>query len=294
LHNARSRSGCRFKVYRLAEKNHAKVREDDADDGIAYYGLVDLIVRLLFEDKIHAEEFESSLADIPMDYGKRAFTFDRALLDLSVGEINIQPVRLKNVVLRRIMKADYKPVEGDGNPSPLYDTITSSLMSHTSVVVLNEETLLRLVDRPDSHNLFRQKPEKCHLMSQTKYPCYANNPNNVVFMSRLLHQHFDIIDSTEAIATFYLEYVSHSEQPMDGLINQKPCPVYETLINVRFKDEIAKNVLAVDFKDYSEVNADTIQIALQFPQPLEFKAFAEHKAKPIKEDWKWFDGEMED
>ena len=73
---------------------------------------------------------------------------------------------------------------------------------------------LRLIEREDSTSLYKQKPEKCHLMSQKKYRDEKYNPNNVVFMSRNLHQQFDAIDSSEGIPMFYLEYVKHDASPV--------------------------------------------------------------------------------
>jgi hypothetical protein len=112
-------------------------------------------------------------------------------------------------------------------------------------------------------------------------------------MSRVFHvqQHFDdLINSTENIAAFYLEYASHYTQHIDGTACGKPCPVYETIVNVVFKDEEAKCKLAPYMRDYKVLSQTTIQISLYFPNPLEFKDFACYKTAPITKRWAEYDG----
>ena len=299
---ARSRSGCRYKVYLAAETCHAKVRVGVDEDGIHYSDVADLAFQLVFEQKSEAENFESAITDIPRAYRKRPLSTleieedenEEAVPDMS---LNLEKIVQVNSVeeLRRVYKQQYVTnVEVDGgNTSPTFDPLAGTATSYaSSCVEIGEETLLRLVDNPDSVNLFRQKPEKCHLMSQTKYPEFAKDANNIVFMSRLMHQHFDVIDSTEHIATFFLEYVEHSRGHMDGIVRNKPCKVYETTVNVVFKDEEAKLVLAGGIRDYTNINETTIQIRLFFPDPLKFRKFSQFKADAIKKQWRQYDGEL--
>ena len=204
-------------------------------------------------------------------------------------EAEVSPVESINDTskLKRIYLYEYKKIEGDTNPSPDYDEYTHSL---TSMAEVNEETKLRLVERIDSIMLFRQNPEKCHLISQSEFKDDKNNPNNILFMSRYLHQHFDAIDSTEGIPSFYFEYVSHSEIPIQGIVNKKPCMVYETQVKIEFKDNEAKSVLAQYITNYSDHNDTSIIIILYFPSPLEFKKFAKSNADIAIAKWKSYDG----
>jgi hypothetical protein len=177
----------------------------------------------------------------------------------------------------------YEKIENDFEPSPEYDFDTYSL---TSDVTVNQETRLRMLEREDSRNLFRQKPEKCHIVRQAE----RTNPNNIVYMSRFLHQHLDGIDSTEGIPQFYFRYVAHSEQHHQGMLNNKPTPVYETTLQVVFKDDEAKNELTVYFKNPTDVNATTIQLIAYFPTPLEFDYFSRIKAEETIAQWASYDG----
>ena len=107
--------------------------------------------------------------------------------------------------LSRIMTTHYGKIDGT-DVSPDFDA-----WSYTTSVIavdINEETRLRLVDREDSVELFRQKPELCQIISR-KVKQYASDPNNIVYMSRFLHQQYDAIDSSEGVSQFYLQYVHH-------------------------------------------------------------------------------------
>jgi hypothetical protein len=161
---------------------------------------------------------------------------------------------------------------------------------------MTTETKLRLVESEDSRPLFREKPEICHLMSQAKYPAYAKNQNNIVFMSRNLHQKFDGIGSSEGIPQFYLEYVSHDPTPIQGVVSGQPSQVYPTLVIAVFKDELAMNVLSGDFKMHTVISSTKIQFMLHFSLPVGgetvfgFREFAQSKADETIQKWKSYDG----
>ena len=139
------------------------------------------------------------------------------------------------------MARQYEEIDDGDDASPKFPMIPT----HRSAVEITAESKLRLIERENSTSLYKQKPEKCHLMSQKKYRDEKYNPNNVVFMSRNLHQQFDAIDSSEGIPMFYLEYyVKHDASPVQGIVNNWPVPVYPTVVNaVLFKDEDARSVL---------------------------------------------------
>jgi hypothetical protein len=109
-------------------------------------------------------------------------------------------------------------------------------------------------------------------------------------MSRYFHGLFDGLDSAEGIPTFYLRYVCHSSASVAGILNGKPCQVYETKVNVVFKDEEAQSVLAMDLKPYTIISSTEVQLLLYFPSPEEFKVFSDIKAEETMARWRSFDG----
>lgn len=64
--NSKKRKCFRAKVYKLAEKYHAKIRPD-SDDGIKY-DHDNLRVQLVFKDENFCEDFQSAIREIPLDY----------------------------------------------------------------------------------------------------------------------------------------------------------------------------------------------------------------------------------
>jgi hypothetical protein len=282
------RSGCRYYVFDLAESCHAKIRESCVDDGIFYKERSpDLSFRLFFEDKVHAEEFETKVSRIRDTYRKRKpVECSQVATDI---EVELEAIRWidNEAPLLRIKVVNYGKIEEDSEGSPDFDSLSNSLVS---AVEISDETRLRLLEREDSFQFFRQKPEKCHLISQAKFKEEKLNPNNIVFMSRFLHQQLDAIDSSEGIPQFYLTYISHSTSSHQGLVNSRPTPVYETVVGVIFKDELAKSTLSALFIRHTVVSLTEIRLVLYFPAPLEFRDFAQLNADKTIAVWKSYDG----
>jgi hypothetical protein len=87
---------------------------------------------------------------------------------------------------------------------------------------MSPEIQFRLIDQENSFIMFRKRPERCHLISQSKYKEDKSNPNNN-FMSRHLHEHFDGISSSVWIPMFYLDYIAHDPTQIQGVVGEKPC-----------------------------------------------------------------------
>ena len=287
---AKTRSGCRYSVYNLAETCHGKTRDSVPEDGICYpERMPHLTFQLIFEEKYQAEDFESGVRRIPENYRKRKLIDSlEVAADIEVELQSIQRI-FADMCLVRVTADQYLKVPGDTDGSPEFDVFSKSL---TSAVDINDETRLRLVEREDSHSLFRQKPERCHILSQKMYPNDKNNPNNILFMSRNLHQQFDAIDSSEGIPMFYFLYVDHHHAPIQGVVDRWPCQVYETTVNVVFKDEEAMSVLSVNFRKYTAISPTRIQLVLYFPSPLEFKHFSDVRAEETLAKWRSYDGPL--
>jgi hypothetical protein len=244
----------------------------------------------VFEEKAKAEEFRLAVKKIPFEYRKRK------RVDMPAGAIVVPDIDLEFQHIQKgiwdgdlnfVEEDQYEKIDGDAEPSPEYDL---DAYTQTSVVSVNSETSLRMLEREDSRNFFRQKPEKCHIVRKADDPNNIKNPNNIIYMSRFLHQQLDVIDSSEGIPQFYFRYVAHSEEHQQGLVNNKPTPVYETHLEVVFKDEEAKNELTDYFKNPTDVNQTTIRVVAYFPNPLEFDYFAQTKAEETVAKWASYDG----
>ena len=174
--NGKSRAGCRYLVYESAQKCHGKVRIGVSSDGIHYNETAtrDLDFQIVFADEIKAEEFENAAMDIPLYYRKRPHDSD----DVSGIQVVLQKIIVienNSAELSRIMKTHCGKI--DVSPDVDVWSYTTSVIA----VDINEETRLRLVDREDSVELFRQKPELCHIISKTLKQ-YSSDPNNIVYL----------------------------------------------------------------------------------------------------------------
>lgn len=281
------RSGCRFSVFQLSENCHGKIREGVSNDGIRYQDRSDhLIFQLVFKEEYQVEEFMTSVRKIPQNYRKRKLSESSNVVPAEL-EVELEPIQkiTNDLNLVLLTTEDYQRVAGESNESP---EISMFSRSQFSGVELSDEVRLRLLERESF--LYCKKPEKCHLISQSKYKDDKYNPNNIIFMRRDLHEYFDGINSTEGIPLFYLEYVSHDSTPLQGIVDGKPCPVYETTVKAVFKSEEAMSVISSSFKSHTVTSNTEIQFVLSFPSPLEFKIFAEKNAEIKISQWKSYDG----
>jgi hypothetical protein len=280
------RAGSRLSVFELTERYHGKVREGVADDGIRYEDRSEhLIFQLVFEEKSQAEDFIIFVDKIPQNYRKRKLS-ETAIVPAEL-EVELEPIQKisgdLNLVLLRTR--DYQRVAGESDESPETSMFSRSQFS---LVELTDEVRLRLVEQETF--FFWKKPEKCHLISQSKYPEDKKNPNNIIFMRRDLHEYFDAINSTEGIPMFSLEYVAHNPTSIQGIVDGKPCPVYETTVNAVFKNEEAMSVISQSFKPHTVVSNTKIQFVLSFPSPELFKQYAADNAEIKMSQWRSYDG----
>lgn len=288
LANSKLRASCRYRVYELAEAHRGKLRAGQ-DDGIYYDPVVtdNLRVQLVFEEKPSAEDFESQLIRLSGRWRKRPF------LSAAEPDVDIQSEGVTSVpfsgTLTRVMSSNYKKMQKVGDTEISPDLDQYSWTSTFTGVEIDDEVRLRLLEREDSTALFRQKVERCHLVSK-KNKTYEFDPNNIVFCSRNLHQQFDAINSTAGVEQFCLKYVSHDPNPCMGLLNRKECPVYATTVHVIFIDQQAKNTLHSDFKPHTDVDVTTIQLELKFPDPRTFEYCATERAKLTRARWKSYEG----
>ena len=140
--------------------------------------------QLVFAAESLAEDFESGVRRIPENYhNRKIIESPAAAADIAVELQSIQRV-ITDIPLVRVTIDQYQKVPGDTDGSPGFEMFSNSL---TTAVDINDETRQRLVEREDSNTLFRQKPERCHIINQKMYPRDKYNPNNILFMSRNLH-----------------------------------------------------------------------------------------------------------
>jgi hypothetical protein len=174
----------------------------------------------VFEEKPQAKEFRTAAKNILSEFRKRKLGDLSSAMVVPDIVVEFQPIQKENWegTLSLVEGDQYEKIENGIEPSSDYGFDTYSLTSGVSV---NQEARLRMLEREDSPNLFRQKPEKCHIVRQADDPTRIKNPNNIVYTSRFLHQQLDGIDSTEGTPQFYFRDVAHSKQHHQGMLNNK-------------------------------------------------------------------------
>ncbi len=123
--NSKKRKCFGAKVYKAAEKYHARIRPNTTD-GTGYDNdKDDLKIKLFFEDDV--DDFQSALREIPSDI---------AISD-SVAEVYIS--ESDTVGLRRIFYFDYQSQTDDPNRSAMCDTASDFTDSScVSAVFVND------------------------------------------------------------------------------------------------------------------------------------------------------------
>jgi hypothetical protein len=133
--------------------------------------------------------------------------------------------------------------------------------------------------------MFNKKPEKCHLKSQSNFTDLKNDPNNIVYLSCTLHEHFDGISQIDGVPTFTLNYVKHDHQVMTHVCDGTILHVYETTVAVCFQTELKKSTLSPFFKDHRDVTSKRIEFCLYFEDPEAFREYATFKADETRLKW---------
>ena len=282
--NSKMRKCCRFKVYNLAERHRAKIRVGGSD-GINYAGdSINLSVTLVFEDQIGCEEFQTDMRQIPSLYRKRKP--EDCSDDISVDD-RITSSSIYMGELQRIWSTDYSNIVGDESPSAECDAVSDVASSVVSTVELTEEVKLCLLDNPNSQMLVTRKPEKCHLKSQTLYPTAKFNPNNILYMSRFLHEGFDGISQVDGVPDFALRYHEHNNSAIKVHVGGgRQAKVYEVTVRAEFQSEQRRVLFTPFFKDCTRVEGlEEIELKLYVKDPAQFKTFLDHKYRTTQQRW---------
>jgi hypothetical protein len=241
----------------------------------------------MFKELILCDDFQSAVREIPLHYRKRGRDLpedDLAIHD-SVTEVSVSKFLISS--LKRVFYNDYQPIADDPNRSAPCDAASDFTdSSYVSAVFMSDEVRLRLIDSETSTFMFRKKPEKCHLKSQTKYPDLKNDPNNIVYLSRQLHEYFDGISQQTGVPAFTLNYVRHDPQVVTRVCDgNNTLHVYETTVSVVFRTEQDKAILSPYFKDHRDVTVMRIEFCLYFEDPEAFEEYATFKAEETGRKW---------
>jgi hypothetical protein len=277
----------RSRIFQYAEQLYARKRPNTSD-GIFYVDgtTLDLTVSLVFLERHEVDNFQSLVYDFTMPRGRRK----REGVNLAAELIS--RIIAKEGELVRIFNSDYDQTAGD--VSPLCQSVSE--MSEITIVPISTEITpairLKMIEKPVNITLVGKNVEECHLKSQTKYPNDKNKDGNIIYLDRILHEHFDGINTTDKrIPSFKLQYVSHSSCRVDIVIDGQSFSKHRITVDVVFRRIESLMYLAGLLRDDTEKIDDyTYRTCLFFDNPTEAKVYLDFKANATTEKWEEFEG----
>jgi hypothetical protein len=216
-------------------------------------------------------------------------------------EDSLVPIKIEELAPRhRIFKSMYARLRNEPRESDPYGEHTESDREiNQDIYALGDRVLFQLIDRVDSIFMFDKTVEECHLKSQSnkKFAHLADNINNVVYMSRQMHEYYDNISLRSKAPLFTLDYASHNTDAIyKNVKNSKKqtkkdrdmqaVAVYSTTVRVTFFSSYHAAALKPYFRSYVCGDKDTvIFITLLIDDPRLFAECLTHKADETRKIW---------
>lgn len=190
-----------------------------------------------------------------------------------------------------ISTSSYSFLSDDPSPSIPCDSDSLSYTSNYTAVTVKNPEVQRCLLSTTKFNLEDKKTERCHILSQSKYPTLKDDPNNIVYMYGELHDYFDGINMINInVPIFTIEYVSHHDTPIPSRIVGDSTLFYAVTVRVLFRDEKSTSILFL-FKD-GLIESETIGefpsylCTLEYSNPLDFQKYCNKRNEFIFPVWR--------
>lgn len=143
-----------------------------------------------------------------------------------------------------------------------------------------------MIENPSKEDFVGLKCYKCHLMSQTEFPQYKDNPNNLLWMGWSTHQRFDglhTIIGDHCVPQFAISFKERSNvvEKIDDFDREK------VSITIEFQDELILRVLGNKVKAGATVDIEKKSMVTDIfvENAEEFETFLTHKYKETQFMW---------
>lgn len=306
IRNGRFQKCLRGKLFELAERFHGWKTTEIL--GIQTFDR-DIRIDALFKEESKCLDFQSAVKG-QMRNRKRPIVED-AVDSISLEE---QPSKrlfaVSNNLLSRIELEQYVHWDNadDTNNSPPCDLTSNSLSNFSAELAnINEaEVRSQMIESHNAMSLFGQSPEVAHIKDKCRCKKQEiDDPNNHIYMSRNIHQHFDGIETIPIkTPSFVLKYISHDATASDCPIFGDGCYVVnpiekraKVIVHIIFRDSTYAKTLAVWLRDNSlYINDRTYEISLYFPKHGVDKTikYLKWKLKKSMEQWSDVDIHIDD
>ena len=204
-------------MFRLAERYSGNTRENTPSDGILKDGK-NIKISLIFELEADNNRFEREVIELLFVFSG----FKRPLVDvdessrpnqLILKNQRTEEISLENkAIFHRVYKHDYTGNAVENNDDFSFGEIVN---------VTDPEVRVQMIEDPLSSYWYNQALEAAHI--KDKSMCTKEeqeNPNNFIYMSRLLHCFFDGLNiNPHNFPSMKIQYVRHEEQKV-------ACPIF--------------------------------------------------------------------
>mmetsp|Transcript_10862 Transcript_10862/g.9776 ORF Transcript_10862/g.9776 Transcript_10862/m.9776 type:complete len:276 (+) Transcript_10862:164-991(+) len=247
------------------------------DDGIDYMvDSSDLNESLVFKNEDNMLRFQSSMHE-SSHYSKKRY-FDGKVL---VAQDSCTTIFLETD-LTRVFGEQYRQVEGDTSPI-CQSSILSALSPTSFVTTLDKMEKLKMIEDDKLDCFISQKTQKCHLISKTTRR-FQSNPDNIIFMSREMHENFDGIDKRNEIRKLPAFAIKPVEVcgPIEFEGGFKRVKI---IVHIIFKDESELHLSKRLKTGTRRIDLLTFESELYFNDGTAGNTFLQYKYLGTLEDW---------
>jgi hypothetical protein len=266
-------------VFQEAEKYLAFVRLGITDDGINYMAdSSDLDISLVFKNEDNMLRFQSSMHESSHYSKKRSFDGKVLVVQESCIKIFLET----GLGLTRVFGEQYCQVEGDTSPI-CQSSILSALSPTSFVTTLDKMEKLKMIEDEKLDCFISQKTQKCHLISKTMKR-FQYNPDNIIFMSREMHENFDGINKLNEIRKLPAFAIKPIEVcgPFEFEGGSKKVKV---IVHIIFRDESELHLSKRLKLGTRRIDLLTFESELYFNDGTNGSAFLQCKYLATLEDW---------
>lgn len=290
IRHCKSSKGYRSSIYNVSQECHAYYIVENGVQKSIYYpdGSQDLHIRLAFQQKTFAEDFQNKLL-----YFSQLHQHFRDKLTL-VDHISSTIINASELDrMERVFYHHYIPADNNESPEiSMNDVLGTASLSAVSVST-DPRLALQALESPSFLEAFGSKWYKCHLISQTNSQ-FRDDPDNVLYASWNFHQIFDGLNTIDGIG------VAIKVETLDGSVDVVVAEgKYEKrsrlTVKIIFRTASLSNFFSGVFKDGTVRVNDLEFLSFLYARDADrMQIFLTHKYDRTMEVWRREDDELVD
>eukprot|EP01035_Chromulina_nebulosa_P021308 gene21308-27605_t len=254
----------------------------------------DLDISLVFKNEENMIHFQSSMHESSHYSKKRSFDGKVLVVQESCIKIFLETGQGLTRVFgeqydfeddltnspKRLSRSD--SLEGGSSPN-CQSSILSALSPASFVTTLDKMEKLKMIEDEKLDCFISQKTQKCHLISKTM-KIFQYNPDNIIFMSREMHENFDGINKLNEIRKLPAFAIKPIEVcgPIEFEGGSKKVKV---IVHIIFRDESELHLSKRLKLGTRQIDHLTFESELYFNDGINGRTFLQIKYLATLEDW---------